>query len=119
MEILAGEDYDSLKDALLHLVESSKPELFERLLQPEQLVEKPSSCLSVLQRAATKVGVEKEFVRHKFISSLPATFTPVLPTSSTMSPAQLGTLADNLVAFSKCNPLFRSCLLYTSPSPRD
>ena len=105
MEILAGKDYDSLKDAVLHLVESSKPELFESLLQPEQLVGKPSSCLSVLQRTAAKVGVGEEFVRHKFISSLPANITPVLAASSTKSLAQLGILADNLVAFSKCNPV--------------
>ena len=66
---------------------------------------KPSSCLSVLQRTSAKVGVGEEFVRHKFISSLPANITPVLAASSTMSLAQLGTLADNLVAFSKCNPV--------------
>ena len=105
MEILAGKDYDSLKDAVLHLVESSKPELFEGLLQPEQLVGKPSSCLFILQRTAAKVSVGEEFVRHKFISSLPANIAPVLAASSAMSLAQLGTLADNLVAFSKCNPV--------------
>ena len=32
MEILVGKDYDSLKEVVLHLVESSKPELFESLL---------------------------------------------------------------------------------------
>ena len=85
MEILAGKDYDSLKDAVLHLVESSKPELFESLLQPEQLVGKPSSCLSVLQRTAAKVGVGEEFVRHKFISSLPANITPVPPPAQCLS----------------------------------
>ena len=78
IEILAGKDYDILKDAVLHLVESSKPELIESLLQPDQLVGKPSSCLSVLQRTTAKVGVGEEFVRYKFFSSLPANITSVL-----------------------------------------
>ena len=62
MEILAGKDHDGLKDAVLHLVEIFKYELIDSFLQPELLVRKPSSRLSVLQRTAAKLRVGEEFV---------------------------------------------------------
>ena len=100
MEIFDGKDYNSIKDAVFHILESSKPELFGSLLRSEQLVSKTIICLSVSQRTAAKVGVGEDFVRQKLISSLPANITSVLTPSNKMVLAQLGTLADNLVAFS-------------------
>jgi len=102
--VLEGHDYEELKAAVLGLVESSKPEIFESLLRTEQLVGRPSACLSVIQRAAEKVGVGNDFVRHKFLNSLPPTITPVLAAQSTLSLAQLGTLADELVSFADSRP---------------
>jgi len=101
---LEGHDYTELKAAVLGLVESSKPEIFESLLRTEQLVGRPSACLSVIQRAAEKVGVGHDFVRHKFLNSLPSAITPVLAAQSTLSLAQLGTLADELVSFADNKP---------------
>lgn len=102
-EVVDGEDYDGLKGAVLGLVESSRPELFESLLSSETLVGRPSACLSVMQKTASKVGVGDEFVRHKFLNSLPPTISPVLAAQPTLSLAQLGTLADELVTFTKAN----------------
>ena len=66
MKIRAGKDYDGLNEAVLHLVESSKP---------EQLVGKPSSRLSVLQRMVAKVSVGEDFSG----TNLSAVYQPISP----------------------------------------
>jgi len=102
--LITEQKYTELKDAILGLVERSKPEIFESLLRTEQLVGKPSVCLSVMQRTASKVGVGDEFIRHKFLNSLPASITPVLAAQTTLNLQQLGSLADQLVAFADAKP---------------
>jgi len=103
-EVVSGRCYEDLKKAILNLVESSKPEIFESLLRSEELVGRPSACLSVLQKTAAKVGIGEDFVRHKFLNSLPANITPVLAASTTLSIAQLGNLADELMSFANVKP---------------
>jgi len=99
-EILTSKDYEQLKAAVLAQVESSKPELFESLLSNETLAGRPSQQLSILQKAAGKVNVGEGFVRHKFLSSVDEKIRPVLAAQSTLTLNQLGTLADELAAFS-------------------
>ena len=100
VEILSGKDYDSLKESVLSLVEKSKPELFESLLSTQVLTGRPSACLATLQSTAQKVGVGDEFIRHKFLQSLPASISPVIAAQSTLSLSQLGNLADELITLS-------------------
>ena len=96
-EIMAEKSYQKLKDNILNLVEKSKPELFESLLSSQVLTGRPSTCLSKLLSTAQKVGVGDDFVRHKFLQSLPPAISPVLAAQSTLSLSQLGTLADELL----------------------
>jgi len=102
-ETVTGEEYAELKKVVLGLVETSRPEMFESLLSSEVLTGRPSACMSAMQRTASKVGVGEEFVRHKFLNSLPPNITPVLAAQQSLSLSQLGTLADELVAFAKTN----------------
>ena len=91
-------NYTVLKESVLALVERSRPELFERLLTPDILTGRPSTCLQSLQRTADQVGVGDAFIRHKFIQSMPANIMPVLQAQDTLSIDELGKLADDLVA---------------------
>jgi len=116
-EILTRQSFEDLKAAVLALVESSKPELFESLLRSEVLVGRPSACLSLMQKTASKVGVGDEFVRHKFLNSLPSNISPVLAAQSTLSLTQLGSLADQLVSFAKTTPSCSQVSAQRSPPP--
>ena len=80
------------------MVERSKPELFESLMSSQTLTGRPSACLTALISTAHKVGVSDDFVRHKFLQSLPSNVAPVLATQSSLSLRQLGSLADELLS---------------------
>ena len=98
ISILNNRNYDELKATILNYVEKSKPELFESLMTPDILTGRPSVCLANLQRTAAKVNIGEEFVRHRFLQSLPTSITPVLASQSTLCLEQLGNLADELVS---------------------
>ena len=93
-DTLSSKDYSALKDSVLNLVERSKPELFEKLLSTQVLTAPPSVCLGTLQITGQKVGVGNEFLRHKFLQSLPLAVSPALAVQSTVSLSQLGTQVD-------------------------
>ena len=59
---------------LLALPATLKHELFKSLLSTQVLTERPSVFFETLQSTAQKVGVGDEFVRHKFLESLPQQF---------------------------------------------
>jgi len=101
--VITGADYDELKESVLTLVERSKPELFESLLSNDIMAGKPSSCMSALLRTAQKVGVGDDFVRHRFLQNMPSNVTPVLAAQPTMELAQLGALADEIMALTTGN----------------
>lgn len=98
MEAKTSESYDALKAAVTEHVEKSKPELFESLITEYTLTGRPSIYLSQLRTTAGKVGVGDDFVRHKFMQSLPATIAPVLAAQPTLNLEGLGRLADELVS---------------------
>ena len=98
---VASQSYDILKNDALALVERSRPELFESLLAQETMMGRPSACLATLQRTASKVGLSDDLVRHKFLHTLPSAVAPVLAAQSTLSLAQLGSLADELVTLTQ------------------
>lgn len=101
--VLAGKQYSELKKCVLDLHERTKPELFDSLTSTTVLTGKPSTFLSVIQQTANKVGVGEDFVRHKFIQSLPSTISPVIAAQTTLDLTQLGKLADELVPL--CNKI--------------
>ena len=103
-EILEEKSYNKLKESVLLLVERSKPELFESLLSAQVLTGRPSVCLANLKSTANKVGVGDDFIRHKFLQSLPPSIAPVLAAQSTLTLTQLGNLADELIALTPINP---------------
>ena len=83
--VLDSRDYDTLKASVLAFVEKSRPELFESILNGEILTGRPSTCLATLRRTAQKVGVGDDFVRHRFLQSLPSTIAPVLASQPTLT----------------------------------
>lgn len=99
-DVIQSESYSALQPAVLALVERSKPELFESLMTSDALIGRPSVCLTKLQQMGKRVNVGDDFIRHRFLQSLPPAIVPVLQTKSKMSLDDLGSLADELVAMS-------------------
>ena len=98
LETLDSQNYEVLKAAVLFQVERSKPELFESLIHPSILKGRPSICLSNLQKTASQVGVGDDFVRHRFLQSLPSNISPVVAAQTNLNLYELGKLADDLFA---------------------
>ena len=99
--ILDAKDFQTLKSAVLSEHEKTKPELFEKLIAATTMCGRPSAFLTDIQRTAEKLGIGEELVRHKFLQALPTTIAPVIASQKTLSLAQLGVLADELLTFSK------------------
>ena len=96
--VISSKDYETLKGEILNLVEKSKPQMFDSLLSDTQVSSRPSEALSVLMRTAERVGVADDFVRHRFIQSLPQSIAPALAAQQTLSLLELGKLADDLLS---------------------
>lgn len=112
--LLVQKDYDVLKKTVIDLYESSKPELFEKLISSTVMTGKPSLFLEEISRLANKVGVTEELVKHKFVQSLPGSISPVIAAQQDLNLQQLGKLADELM------PLAHKCLAVEAihqPSP--
>ena len=101
--IIAEADYTDLKEAVLVFVEKSKPELFNSLTATHKIMGRPSTFLQDLRNTADKVGVGDDFVRHRFLQSVPASISPVLTAQTTLNLDQLGVLADELTSMSLSN----------------
>ena len=97
-EELEKENYDELKQTIIATYERTKPELFDKLMSNQVMTGRPSAYLRQLQQLATKVGVNDELVRHKFLANLPPSIAPVVAASTGTSLIQLGTLADESMA---------------------
>ena len=95
---LEKEDYDELRHTIVATYEKTKPELFEKLMSNQVMTGRPSAYLRQLQQIATKVGVNEELVRHKFLANLPPSIAPVVAASPSATLSQLGTLADESMA---------------------
>lgn len=101
--LIAAADYDRLKTAVIDFHEATKPELIEEFIRQNPLTGRPSHYLAELQKIAGKVGVKEDFVRHKFQQALPSTIGPIIATQKTTPLADLGKLADELVAVLPAN----------------
>lgn len=95
--VIAGQDFSSLKNAVVAMFEKTKPELFEKLISKNVMTGRPSEFLGELRDVASKVGVGDDLVRHKFIQSLPPAMSTVLAAQRDLTIAQMGKLADELV----------------------
>lgn len=96
---LSCNQYDTLKSDVLSLYEHSKSQLFEKLISPLSISSKPSLFLEQLSKVASKVGVNDDLVRHRFISALPTSIAPVVASQQDTPLKQLGKLADELLPF--------------------
>ena len=113
-DVLKSESFEELQKAVLELVETSKPQLFDNLMDDFSLHGKPSEGLAKIQKTAEKVGVTEEFVRHRFIKSMPANFAPTLAAQKTMSLSELGKLADDLQTYASSDIITTSNAVKTS-----
>ena len=96
-EIIEGENYDDLREAVISFYEQTKPELFAKLISSTGMTGRPSAYLRRLQQVASKVKVGEDLVRHQFIKSLPSTIAPVVAAQSSLSLTQLGAMSDELM----------------------
>ena len=96
--VLQSQDYDKLNDAVTAYHEATKPELLDKFLSDHTLTGRPSHFLAEMLTAANKVGVKEDLVRHKFQQALPSTIGPIIATQKTTPLADLGKLADELMA---------------------
>ena len=97
--ILNDQRYDNLKAAVINAFEQTKPEIFDKLISTTVMMGKPSQFLNEIQKAASKVGVGEELVRHKFLQALPHTISPIIATQKGTPLKDLGQLADELMPF--------------------
>ena len=97
--LLDGRNYDQLKTAVIASYESTKPELFEKLISKTTMSGRPSVYLQELSATASKIGVGQDIVRHKFIQASPSAITPVLAAQKSLTLDQLGSLADELMPY--------------------
>ena len=58
---------------------------------------RPSVYLREIQKVASQVGASDDLVRHKFVTALPTTISPILATQKSLTLAQLGSMADELM----------------------
>jgi len=100
---LRAADYDQLKAAVLQQYEDSRTEMFEKLLKDTRLVGKPSVFLSEMQKIAAKLGLNEDFIRHRFQTACPQSMTAILATQKNVGLDDLGKLADELTAL--CQPM--------------
>ena len=100
-DILQGNSYDELKDAVVSHFEASKPELFDQLLKEKALVGRPSDFLADIHKIAQKVGVTDDLIRHRFQQAMPSQLRPVLATQQALTLDQLGKLADEILPLCK------------------
>lgn len=125
-DIMDGEKYEDLKASVISFYEKTKPELFEKLISSTVMTGRPSVYLRQLQQVAAKVGASEDLVRHKFLQSLPSTIAPAVGAQKTLTLAQLGSVADELIPLHSQINIVHKSSSYDSPptssythSPRD
>ena len=96
--IVSAADYDTLKKAVIDYHEATKPEVFEQFIRDHPLTGRPSHYLAEMIHMAAKVGVQDDFVRHRFTNALPSNIGPIIATQKQTPLADLGKLADELMA---------------------
>lgn len=98
--ILMDRDYDSLKDAVISLFEQSKPELFDALMaKTKMLCTKPSVFLQDLKSLGDQLSMSDEFIKVKFLKSLPANIRPAVVTHESDTLEEMAKVADTLLAY--------------------
>ena len=120
-DTLQSNSYENLKQEVVDLYEKSKPELFEKLISKTVLTGRPSLFLNELITLGSKVGVNEDLVRHRFLQTVPPTISPVLMAQKDLNINQLGKLADELVVLTEKNAVVnevKPSLTYSKPSPR-
>lgn len=95
--VLQSKNYAELKASILSFYEDTKAETFEKFIQSTPLTGRPSLYLQEMTRAADKVGVSHDLVRHKFTQALPNSLSAVLATQKEIPLPQLGKLADEIM----------------------
>lgn len=96
-EIIDGEDYDDLKEAIICAYEQTKPELFEKLTASTTMTGRPSAYLRRLQQIGSKLKVGDDLIRHQFVSNLPSTISAVVASQKSLNLTALGSMADELM----------------------
>lgn len=100
-DVMQSENYEDLKKAIIAFYESSKPELFEKLMSSTAMTGRPSAYLREMQLVAAKIGFGEDLIRHKFLQALPSSISPALATQQTLSLTQLGSMADELLPLAR------------------
>lgn len=107
--VIESKDYDLLKTTIVAAYQRSKPELFDKLISSTTMTGRPSACLRELRTLATKVNVDDDLIRHKFVQSLPSSIAPAVAAQKRLTLDELGTLADELMPLtSQINKVFEN-----------
>lgn len=104
-EVINSSDYGELKQSLISLFTRSKPELFDSLVNQNNIMcDRPSTYLRELRKIAAQLGVDDSFIKLKFLKALPSSIRPLLVTyeeSSTLE--ELARVAETLLAYGSSN----------------
>lgn len=105
-EVMDGENYDEIRSTVIDIYEQTKPELFNKLATKTSMsiTGRPSVFLQELRTIATKVGINDELVKHKFISALPNNVALIIASQKDFTLQQIGKLADELMPLLSVSP---------------
>ena len=114
--ILVSFDYERLKEAVMHTLEKSKPELLDKLMTSSAISGRPSVYLNELVSLASRIGVGDDIIRHKFIQALPVSIKSVIASQTDLDIDRLGKMADDVLAyFNTQAPIQPICQVAHSP----
>ena len=98
--VITGQSYDQIKAATIALFDKSKPEIFDALMAKNRvLCTKPSVFLVELRKLATQLQVTDDFLKVKFITSLPPSIRPSIVSHESESLEAIAKIADTLIAY--------------------
>ena len=105
-EVMESENYNIIRQTVIDIYEQTKPELFNKLATKTSMTitGRPSVFLQELRSIATKVGINDELVKHKFISALPSNVGLVIASQKEFTLQQIGKLADELMPLLSISP---------------
>jgi len=98
-ETLSVKSYDILKAEVISRSEESKPELFEKLIAEQPVTGRPSDQMHELIRIASRLGINDDLIRHKFLQSIDKRISPILAAQTSVPLTNLGKLADDMMPF--------------------
>lgn len=108
--VMDSNDYDIVKNSVIALYNKSKPELFDSLMSKTKIMcTKPSVFLNEIRKIGSQLNVTDDFLKVKFIKSLPDNIRPSVLTHNSDSLEELAKVADTLLEYQSSSSTSSVC----------